>query len=54
MTIGHLVADFDTASGIGGKVNPPLAREDVESLWEHLLAGDIDWVAAITPAARRR
>jgi allantoinase len=47
VTIGHLVADFDTASGIGGKVNPPLrAREDVESLWDHLLAGDIDWVVS--------
>ena len=47
VTIGHLVADFDTASGIGGKVNLPFrAREDVESLWEHLLAGDIDWVVS--------
>ena len=33
--------------GLGGKVNPPLRpREDVEALWEHLLAGDIDWVVS--------
>lgn len=47
VTIGHLVADIATASGIGGKVNPPLRpREDVESLWEHLVAGNIDWVVS--------
>lgn len=47
VTIGHLVADVDTAHGIGGKVNPPLrSREDVEALWEHLLAGDVDWVVS--------
>ena len=47
VTIGHLVADIDTASGLGGKVNPPLRpREDVETLWEHLLAGNIDWVVS--------
>lgn len=47
VTIGHLLADIDTASGIGGKVNPPLRpREDVEALWEHLLAGHVSWVAS--------
>jgi allantoinase len=47
VTIGHLLADFYTASGLGGKVNPPLrSREDVEKLWEHLLAGDVDWVVS--------
>jgi allantoinase len=47
VTIGHLLADIDTASGLGGKVNPPLrSREDVEALWEHLLAGDVDWVVS--------
>jgi len=47
VTIGHLVADIDTASGLGGKVNPPLRpKEDVEALWDHLLAGDIDWVVS--------
>ena len=34
-------------SGLGGKVNPPLrSRADVEALWEHLLAGDVDWVVS--------
>jgi len=47
VTIGHLLADIHTASGIGGKVNPPLRpREDVEALWEHVLAGNISWVAS--------
>src|SRR5580698_6557894 len=47
VTIGHLLADFHTASGLGGKVNPPLrSKDDVEALWTHLLAGDIDWVAS--------
>ena len=32
---------------LGGKVNPPLRpREDVEALWEHLLAGNFDWVVS--------
>nr|WP_269329835.1 dihydroorotase family protein [Kineosporia babensis] len=47
VTIGHLLADIDTAAGIGGKVNPPLRpRADVEALWEHLLAGDVSWVVS--------
>lgn len=47
VTIGHLLADLDTAAGIGGKVNPPLRpREDVESLWGHLFAGHVSWVAS--------
>ncbi len=47
VTIGHLLADVDTASGIGGKVNPPLReRSDVDALWRHLLAGEIDWVVS--------
>ncbi|MFF5228266.1 dihydroorotase family protein [Dactylosporangium sp. NPDC000521] len=47
VTIGHLVADYHSASGIGGKVNPPLrSRDDVEGLWEHVLAGEIDWVVS--------
>jgi allantoinase len=46
VTIGHLLADFHTAN-LGGKVNPPLrSREDVESLWEHLLAGHFSWVCS--------
>lgn len=47
VTIGHLLADIHTASGIGGKVNPPLRpREDVEALWEHVLAGNVSWVVS--------
>jgi allantoinase len=47
VTIGHLLADIRTASGIGGKVNPPIRpREDVDALWEHLLAGDVSWVVS--------
>jgi allantoinase len=50
VTIGHLLADFDQAEeacGVGGKVNPPLrSRKDVEALWEHVLAGHVDWVVS--------
>ena len=47
VTVGHLLADFRTANGLGGKVNPPLrAPEDVEALWAHLLAGEVDWVVS--------
>lgn len=47
VTIGHLVADCDSAKGVGGKVNPPLRpREDVEALWEYVLDGKIDWVVS--------
>jgi allantoinase len=46
VTVGHLLADFHTAN-LGGKVNPPLrSPEDVEALWEHLLAGDFSWVTS--------
>jgi allantoinase len=47
VTVGHLLADCDTAHGIGGKVNPPLRpREDVEALWDYVLDGTIDWVVS--------
>ncbi|WP_281690435.1 dihydroorotase [Pseudonocardia thermophila] len=47
VTIGHLLADVETAHGIGGKVNPPLrSREDVEALWSYLLDGAVDWVVS--------
>lgn len=46
VTLGHLLTDIDTA-GIGAKVNPPIRpREDVEALWQHVLAGDVDWVVS--------
>ena len=47
VTIGHLLADITTANGNFGKVNPPIRpREDVEALWEHVLAGDVSWVVS--------
>lgn len=46
VTVGHLLADFHTAN-LGGKVNPPLrSPEDVEALWEHVLAGHFSWVTS--------
>ncbi|RGE16309.1 dihydroorotase family protein [Leucobacter sp. wl10] len=47
VTIGHLLASYNTAANLGGKVNPPLRSEaDIEALWQHLIAGDIDWVVS--------
>lgn len=47
VTIGHLLASYESAANIGGKVNPPLrSQEDIEALWQHLAAGDIDWVVS--------
>jgi allantoinase len=47
VTVGHLLADIDTANGAYGKVNPPIRpREDVEALWSAVLAGDVDWVVS--------
>ncbi|MEV0616490.1 dihydroorotase family protein [Nonomuraea sp. NPDC050404] len=47
VTIGHLLADVDTADGVGGKVNPPIRpRSDVEALWRHVLDGTVDWVVS--------
>ena len=47
VTIGHLLADIDTASGIGAKVNPPIRpRSDVEALWAYLLDGSVSWVVS--------
>lgn len=47
VTVGHLTTTYDTASGIGGKVNPPLrGDDDREALWRAVLAGDVDWVVS--------
>ena len=56
VTIGHLVADFDTASGIGGKVNPPLraARGRRERCGSTFSRATSTGSSATTPAARRR
>ena len=45
VTITHLLTDFEGATGIHGKVNPPLRpRSDVEALWDAIEEGNIDWV----------
>lgn len=47
VTVGHLLTTYDTASGLGGKVNPPLRSEaDREALWRHVLEGNVDWVVS--------
>ncbi len=47
VTVGHLLTDFHTARGIGGKVNPPIrSRRDVEALWAAVAAGSVDWVVS--------
>ncbi|HSF84727.1 MAG TPA: dihydroorotase family protein [Acidimicrobiia bacterium] len=47
VTAGHLLTDIESASGIGGKVNPPLRpREDVEALWAAIERGTVDWVVS--------
>jgi allantoinase len=47
VTLAHLVLDYDCECGLHAKVNPPIrSREDVEYLWQHLLAGHIDWVCS--------
>lgn len=47
VTVGHLLTSYDSASGLGGKVNPPLRSEaDREALWRHVLDGDVDWVVS--------
>ena len=47
VTVGHLLTTYDTARGLGGKVNPPLrSAEDREALWRHVLEGNVDWVVS--------
>ncbi len=47
VTIGHLVLDVNSKAAELAKVNPPIRpREDVEFLWEALLAGELDWVVS--------
>lgn len=47
VTLAHLILDYDCECGLHAKVNPPIrSREDVEYLWEHMLAGNIDWVCS--------
>jgi allantoinase len=47
VTIGHLVLDITSKAAELAKVNPPIRpREDVEFLWDALLAGELDWVCS--------
>jgi allantoinase len=47
VTIGHLMLDISSKAAELAKVNPPIRpREDVEYLWEALLAGELDWVCS--------
>ncbi|GAB4036829.1 MAG: amidohydrolase family protein [Rubrivivax sp.] len=47
VTIGHLMLDTASPAAELAKVNPPIRpREDVEFLWEALLAGELDWVVS--------
>jgi allantoinase len=47
VTIGHLMLDTTSKAAELAKVNPPIRpREDVEFLWEALLAGELDWVVS--------
>jgi allantoinase len=47
VTVGHLLLDVDSPAGPRAKVNPPIRpREDVEYLWEQVLAGNVDWIVS--------
>ena len=47
VTIGHLMLDIASPAAELAKVNPPIRpREDVEYLWQALLAGELDWVVS--------
>jgi allantoinase len=47
VTIGHLMLDITSPAAELAKVNPPIRpREDVEFLWDALLAGELDWVCS--------
>jgi allantoinase len=47
VTIGHLMLDTSSKAGVLAKVNPPIRpREDVEYLWQQVLAGKVDWVVS--------
>jgi len=47
VTIGHLVLDVTSKSGVLAKVNPPIRpREDVEFLWDMVLQNKVDWVVS--------
>ena len=47
VTVGHLLLDTGCECAVHAKVNPPIRpREDVEALWEAVLARKIDWIVS--------
>ena len=47
VTIGHLMLDTTSRAAELAKVNPPIRpRENVEFLWQALLAGELGWVCS--------
>jgi allantoinase len=47
VTVGHLLLDCDTPTGVLAKVNPPIRpRADVEALWRATLDGKVDWIVS--------
>jgi allantoinase len=47
VTVGHLLMDVDSTTGLYAKVNPPIRpREDVEYLWKAVLDGEVDWIVS--------
>jgi allantoinase len=47
VTVGHLLLDTDCECAVQAKVNPPIRpREDVEALWQAVLARKVDWIVS--------
>jgi allantoinase len=47
VTVGHLLLDYETPTGVLAKVNPPIrSRHDVEFLWQAVLEGKVDWIVS--------
>ncbi|MBI2491546.1 MAG: dihydroorotase family protein [Candidatus Rokubacteria bacterium] len=47
VTVGHLLLDDGAKTGVWAKVNPPIrAREDVEYLWQAVLAKQVHWIVS--------
>ncbi len=47
VTVGHLLLDYDTPTGLHAKVNPPVrSRQDVEYLWEAVLDRRVNWIVS--------
>lgn len=47
VTVGHLLLDYDTPTGLYAKVNPPVrSRENVEYLWQAVLDRQVHWIVS--------